>query len=241
MDPGRTERFRPADPAASDARGRESAARVVVLAAAGGGHDLPPARATDEAAEAPKLQCIHVVSAYEAAAEILVAPTLALVADLRLVAGRHLRLLEIARQMAVEVLAVGAVPAGLTGEDLSGVRLSSRADLAAALARLAGEYEEPGEASPSPASLQAPAVEVNEFDAVASPGEAPPPHVPSDGEGELEAEIVEPVEPISPEQLRAEAMRNRRAAAQPPAPEPPAEPSRLLSPEELAALLEREP
>lgn len=76
-------------------------------------------------------------SGYEAAAELLAAPAAALVVDLRLLAGKHLRLLEIARSLDVEVLAVGSLPIGMTAEDLSGVRLIARRDLPGLLQALA--------------------------------------------------------------------------------------------------------
>ena len=75
--------------------------------------------------------------AYEAAAEILSAPAAALVIDLRLLSPRHARLLEIARRLDLEMLAVGALPVSMSSEDLSGIRLVSRRDLPAALATAA--------------------------------------------------------------------------------------------------------
>jgi len=109
-------------------------------------------------ANAPLGECIGVCSAYEAAAEILSAPTAALVVDLRLLTGRHLRLLDIARRMEVEIFAVGAVPPGLTGEDLSQVRMMARAELGEALRRL-GESRETSDAPPpvEPPPVEAPA------------------------------------------------------------------------------------
>ena len=73
--------------------------RVVILCA-GSGSDTPP--------QLPA-QCVRAASGYEAAAEILSAPTAALVVDLRILNRGHIRLLEVARQMDTEVLAVGAV------------------------------------------------------------------------------------------------------------------------------------
>jgi hypothetical protein len=69
---------------------------------------------------------VRVASPYEAAAELLAAPAAALLIDLRALPVRHLRLLEIARDLSVEVLAFGPLPAGMTSDDLSGVRLLSR-------------------------------------------------------------------------------------------------------------------
>ena len=178
---------------------------------------------------APVMDTLRAGSAYEAAAAILAAPTAALVLDLRLMPQRHLRLLEIARRMDVEILAVGAVPAGLTSEDLSGVRLMARGDLLKALGSLAKPLKAP---------------------------EQP----------EAKETAVAPPEPLSqslPEDLRQEAtarMLDDSAEAKPTAdaeigeeaeaslahpevnkPTPPAEPSGLLTAEELAALLGKEP
>ena len=83
------------------------------------------------------LECVPVGSAYEAAAELISAPVLALVIDLRLFGPRHLRLLQIARQLSVEMLAVGGVPVGMSAEDLNGVQLLSRTEVQGALAKLA--------------------------------------------------------------------------------------------------------
>jgi len=118
--------------------------RVVVLASG-----MP----ADREAHVSVGEYIGVPTAYEAAAEILSAPTAALVVELRLLAGRHMRLLEIARRMEVEILAVGAVPPGLTGEDLNQVRMMARADLPQALRRLT----EPSETLDAPSGLRAPA------------------------------------------------------------------------------------
>src|ERR1035437_4260581 len=81
-------------------------------------------------------RCVVVPCAYEAAAELLAAPTLALVIDLRALGRRHLRLLDIARQLGVEILASGPLPAGMNADELSGVRLVSTAGMAAELGRL---------------------------------------------------------------------------------------------------------
>jgi hypothetical protein len=96
-----------------------------------------------------RLQCIRVSSPYEAAAEILAAPTLGLVVDLGVLSTRHLRLLEITRRMEVEILAFGNLPAGMNTEQLSGVRLISRGELGNALRRLI-QAEERQSASPAP-------------------------------------------------------------------------------------------
>ena len=75
------------------------------------------------------LECVVVGSAYEAAAELLAAPTIALIMDLRLLPVGHLKLLEIARQLGMEMFGVGVLPASMTADELSGLRLVSRRDL----------------------------------------------------------------------------------------------------------------
>jgi len=108
----------------------ESEARIVVLS-----QDSSLAWSPD--GRGAGVVCVHAPSGYEAAAELLAAATTALVVDLRLLAGRHLRLLELARDLHVEVFAVGSLPIGMTAEDLSGVRLMARGDLPAAVRALA--------------------------------------------------------------------------------------------------------
>ncbi len=77
--------------------------------------------------------CEQVTSPYEAAAALLAAPATAVAVDLPVLNRGHLRMLEMARKLGVSVLATGAIPAGLTGEDLRGVRLLSRTELTDAL------------------------------------------------------------------------------------------------------------
>ena len=82
------------------------------------------------------VECVRISTAYEATAELLAAPAAVLVIDLRTIHRRHLRLLRIARQLNVEMLAMGTLPSGLAADDLSGVRLLARADLPAVLETL---------------------------------------------------------------------------------------------------------
>ena len=117
-----------------EAQAGNPAVRAVVLSPSGA---LRSAVAGGGAA----LECIFVATAYEAAAELIAAPALAIVIDLRLMGPRHLRLLQIARERRVEMLAVGSIPPGLTAEDLSGLRLLARADVKAALQRLLQDRE----------------------------------------------------------------------------------------------------
>jgi hypothetical protein len=80
---------------------------------------------------------VYVESGYEAAAEILAEPALALVIDLSCLTPPHRKLLRVAREAGVEVFGVGSLPAGMSAEDLSGVRLISTGDLPDLLARTA--------------------------------------------------------------------------------------------------------
>ena len=84
-----------------------------------------------------QVKLVLVASAYEAAAAILSAPTLALVVDFRSLSRRHVRLLDIAGQMGCEVLAVGTVPAGMGTSDLHDVRLVAPGQLSEVLAQAA--------------------------------------------------------------------------------------------------------
>ena len=84
-----------------------------------------------------QVKLVLVASAYEAAADILSAPTVALVVDLRSLSRRHVRLLDIAHQMGCEVLAAGTVPAGMNTSDLHDVRLVAPGQLSEVLAQAA--------------------------------------------------------------------------------------------------------
>lgn len=163
----------------------------------------------------PGVECVRVASAYEAAAEILAASTGVLVVDLRLVRGGHLRLLEIARRMNVEVLAVGTVPPDLTSEDLSGVRMMARADLPEAMQRLA----KPPASKPVEQLARGSTEDFDEEDVADLLDDVP---------------AVENVE-AQPDNQEAKAADKDLKSGEA------KRPLELLSPEELAALLEDEP
>jgi hypothetical protein len=158
-------------------------------------------------------------SGYEAAAEILALPVSALVVDFRAFGASHRRLLEIARQMDVDVLGVGALPGGMDSEDLDGVRLVSRRALAGALDRLAAAAgaDVPPQPRPTPtaAAPRAATTEERDEQPPASRDDAEPP---DQAEGEVEA------------QPEAETQPSRAQT-----------PGELLTPEEISALLEDEP
>jgi len=154
----------------------------------------------------------HTPSGYEAASELLAAPTTALVIDLRLLAGRHLRLLEIARDLDVEIFAVGSLPIGMTAEDLSGVRLIARRDLPQAVGALA----------PAPRPAPAPA----------EPPEPEPTHV-------APAEHIEPAEPIPAVQLTPAKVPAPDTAVPEPAGSDPVGADALLALMELPPAIEK--
>ena len=116
-------------------------ARIVVLS-----QDSSLAWSTDGPDD--RVTFAHASSGYEAAAEMLSAPARALIIDLRLLPGRHLQLLEVARDLEVEIFAVGSLPIGMTAEDLSGVRLIARKDLPAAVRALPPAPAEAGDPPP---------------------------------------------------------------------------------------------
>jgi hypothetical protein len=103
-----------------------SSARVVVFS-----HDSALGRFGREV--------VRVASAYEAAAELLDGGVRVLVIDLRALTDRHVRLLDVAREMGVEMLAVGALPAHLSSDELNGVRLIAHDQLDQAVGRYSRE------------------------------------------------------------------------------------------------------
>lgn len=192
------------------------------------------------------IRCLRLTSPYEAAAEVLAGEVGAIVLDLRVLTARNLRLLDLARQRRVEVLAVGSMSAGLSAENLSGVRLVAMRDLADVLRGLlsAEQFAASAEAPPaetgpapkktplkkshakSPAEGQGKAPIELPSKIAAEPGGNAPPQI-EEGVFEIEAAAQDETKDISP----ADADKTL----------PPPTPSSLLTPEELAALLENEP
>jgi len=180
--------------------------RVVVLS-----RDVALAGAVRCDTDGAAYQCAGTSGPYEAAAELLAGPVLALVLDLRCLTPRHLRLLSIARENHVEVLAVGSLPFGITTTDLSGVRLTAVNDLPDELRRLARV---------GPAAARAPAT-----------GTGPAPEAAPEVEAPREplvraAPAGPPKQPVQTGGPRASGER------------PAHRPTDLLTDEELAALLE---
>jgi hypothetical protein len=97
----------------------------------------------------PTSTCAAVTSAYEAAAELLASPAAALVVDLRLLRPVHAGLIRIARKAGAELWGVGPLPAWASSDQLNGMRLLSRGQLAEALRKLAGGAAPPAGGQPS--------------------------------------------------------------------------------------------
>ena len=186
---------------------------------------------------------VRVSSAYEAAAEILADPPAALVIDLRALTARHVRLLEIARSRQVHMLAVGALPSGLTADDLNGVRLTARSDHADTVRRLAaeGRPEARAPAAPAEADVGAPPADG------AHAGRYVPPALDRVLSIDEVAQLLAPSEPPSEPADAPLADTEGTYVPEPPPPQPqagraaPIQPEDLLSPGELADLLGDEP
>ncbi|MBN1942375.1 MAG: hypothetical protein JW849_03680 [Phycisphaerae bacterium] len=99
---------------------------------------------------------VRAADGYEAAAELLAAPALALLIDLPRLTPPHRKLLHVARELGVEILGVGAFPPGFSADDLSGMRLISMRDLPAVLGSIAQQSSPPAAAPISPAAPAAP-------------------------------------------------------------------------------------
>jgi len=200
----------------SDLSTTTSRQRILILsqepAAAIGPPATPPAQ----------WQCVHVSSAYEAAAEILAEPPRALVVDLGLISQRHSRLLAMARQANVALLGIGSVQPGLSADDLSGVRLVARNELLEALAGLMDLPADGQAAGPAGAVKLAPAK--------AAPGQTPgvggrPPACPQGGAGQWLGPDASPAAPDGYQPVKKLPNGDEQ----------------FLTPEELADLLENEP
>ncbi len=124
----------------SGATGTGATARVVVLSRRQAFLTKMTATTTATAGSGgARVKVVRVESPYQAAAEILAQPTEALVVDFRLLRAPHLRLLEIARELDIAVLGVGALPANISLDELSGVQLIAAGELADALSRIASQ------------------------------------------------------------------------------------------------------
>ncbi|HUS46578.1 MAG TPA: hypothetical protein VM098_00550 [Phycisphaerae bacterium] len=166
-----------------------------------------------------QVKCVLVSSAYEAAAEVLCAPTVALVIELGCLTSRHLRLLQIARAMDVEMIGVGLLPGGMSAADFSGVRLVAVEELAESLRRLV-DGQAPARSAAGDSLAAAPPPERPDRPPVRlAPAKQPP-----EGRDESEKSADWQGEPPPP-------RREDSTTA----------PSSLLTREELDALLEDQP
>lgn len=207
--------------------------RVVILS-----RGFPAVGLRPEDLRAAGLRCVRVSSAYEAAAELLAEPSAALVIELGLLHGPHTRLLEIARDLDVEMLALGTLAAGASADDLSGLRLLSRSEVPAVLRKLGlapapiAEQPEtpsgPSDVEPHPAKLvpKHPARKASPEHAKRTIATAPqastsPPSVPR----------ARGLGPADAGQVRAPSTGELPSGEN-------AAPRDLLTPEELSALLE---
>lgn len=82
------------------------------------------------------VSCVRVTGPYEATAELLAGPTLAVVIDLRALAPRHARLVEIAQQLGAEAIGCGKMSAALSAAPISGLRLLDTRHVPAEIERL---------------------------------------------------------------------------------------------------------
>ena len=183
-------------------------------------------------ADGPELpvELVRVDSPYEAAAEVLSAPAVALVVDLRLLTPRHLRLLAVARRMEVEMLAVGALQMGMTADDLSGVRLTSRSELRESVETLIRPTEpappvsdevkaEPPPDAPEPAAAQPKAEPDSPMRVRFVPAETPAPE-PADESPEAPAPAKAPEVRLVPAKTPAPEPTNESPAVTAPAEAP---------------------
>ena len=166
------------------------------------------------------LEWVPVNTAYEAAAELLASPAIALIVDLALLPARHTRLIKIARSIEVPVFGVGSLPPGLSADQLSGVRLASRDELGEMLlALLKEDSTTAATATEAPNTTARPLVPHESVSPPTTSGQ-------KEQAGEYHPEPPAPAE----------------ACKEPPLsiPPDPDKPQVLLTPEELTALLENE-
>ncbi len=124
----------------------ESSGKVRVIALASPGAISGPLH--------PQVELVEVNSAYEAAAELLRDAPAAMVVDLGRVTADHVRLLALAGERHVPVVAFGAVCTDLGGEELATARLVTRQRLGPALAEVLN-LPPAGQASASSAEAEA--------------------------------------------------------------------------------------
>lgn len=181
--------------------------------------DSSLARELQDQSPAEVMSVAAVSSPYEAAACLLAEPVRVLVIDLRLIRGPHTQLLRIAHAKGVAMLGVGALPTGLSGDDLAGLTLTSRRELArfvqAALssAGLTGMYV-PANAEPTakqsiPIAAPPPAPAAVTPAPPASAAVTPAPPAPAEGEGPVNSVApAQPSTPIGPDDLEERSLQS---------------------------------
>ncbi len=216
----------------------------------------------DRSATAP-IDCRCVTSPYEAAAEILRDPPDLVAVEMELISQNHLPLLELARSNKAEIVGFGRLPAGLSSDELRGLRLIALEELSGELARQAQPPAEPADstdgadsahAGPAPDVGTPPAAELHhptppqgerpvedgpggEYEPI--PADEDDTTRPSDSAAGAEPADAGPHEP--PPAADEEPDRPPAGQYRPSPPgtiPPPGDPTSLLTPEELAALLE---
>lgn len=169
------------------------------------------------------IACEQVASPYEAAAAMLAAPTAAVGVDMRLLTRKHLRMLDLARKLGVEVLGTGAIPAGLSADDLRGVRLLGRSELTEELLDGAGGTEPQTETCQPEESAS---VEGR--------------YEPQQPEPAYQQQPRKPVLVDRPGEDDSQQPEASDESAQPPQQTPPQSTSDVLSSDEISALLEED-
>ena len=130
--------------------GKTRQAPLVLILSAGGRSDrLDLARPDDT-----DIHFINVSSGYEAAAEMLARPVCVLVIDLAHLAGRHERLLEIASQLKVPVVAFGTITGVLDGALMKDVHLVGREKVKQVVEKIISEKPSKAPANDAEATIE---------------------------------------------------------------------------------------
>jgi hypothetical protein len=187
-------------------------------------------------------RAVRVDSGYEAAAEILSAPVAALLIDLRSLGGLDRGLLALARRMEVQLAAIaGETPPDMTGDDLQGLRRIEIADIPAALAGardlLASRVASAGESAGAAGVPEAPR------ESAADQPEPEPAPVPEPANEPAPAHALAPAQDAAPApvppQAEAPQAQPMRVTLTPKSGKP-RTPAGMLTPDELAFLMEDE-
>lgn len=232
-------------------------ARVVVLTG-----DAPFGERIDQAVGG-RANVVRAASGYEVAAELLKSGAEAVVIDLGAMSRRDAGLPGVVREAGAAAFAVGELPGGLSSEDLDGIRIVAREDVAdlageqlrrtegldAAAGPVEPESARPAEHGERPGATGEPEPREPETNTAAaevepteprSPGSVFPPSSESaDGEGKTEESDEDGQRPDdAPQEARGEdASGTYVPEREPEETARPGDPTGLLTPEELDALL----